>query len=110
MEATNDTLTLTDATFARAALESDLPVLVDFYADWCGPCHALAPVVRDLAGRFEGRAVVAKLDAEANPETAGRYGVRSIPTLLFLKNGEEVDRVTGAAPGRVLAEKLENLL
>ncbi len=104
------TLKFTDSTFDQDVLSSDVPVLVDFYADWCGPCVALSPVLDELAAEYEGRVRVGKVDVEANPEVANRYEVRSIPTLLFVKNGEVVERVTGAAPKPALAQKLDALL
>ena len=102
-------ITLTDDNFSDEVLNSDQPVLVDFWAAWCGPCRVIAPVIEELAGDFEGRAKVAKLDVDSNPQTAMHFNVRSIPTLLFFKDGRVVDQLIGTAPKRVLTERLESL-
>lgn len=99
------TLELNDSNF-DAAIKGDKPVLVDFWAEWCGPCKMIGPVVEELAGEYEGRAVVAKVNVDENPEVAGRFGIRSIPTLLVFKGGEIVDKQVGAVPKSVLAQKL----
>ncbi len=102
-------VTLTDANFKSEVLESDLPVLIDFWATWCGPCRMIAPVIEQLAEEYEGRAKITKLDVDRNPETAMQFGVRSIPTLLFVKDGQVVDQVIGAVSKKILSDKLEGL-
>ena len=102
-------VTLTDANFQQEVLNSDQPVLVDFWAAWCGPCRIIAPVIEELAGDFAGRAKVGKLDVDTNPQTAMNFNVRSIPTLLFFKDGRVVDQLVGTASKKVLAERLESL-
>ncbi len=105
-----DPIDISDDTFQSEVIESDVPVLVDFWADWCGPCKVVAPAVKALAGEFDGRCKVAKLDIDANPHTPTRYGVRSIPTLLIFKGGAPVDQVVGAVPKSVLKGRLEAAL
>ena len=97
---------LNDATFGEA-IKSDKPVLVDFWAEWCGPCRMIGPMVEELANDYEGKAVVAKLNVDENPETTAKFGVRNIPTLLVFKNGQIVDKQIGAVPKSVLAQKLQ---
>ncbi|WP_370090460.1 thioredoxin [Ekhidna sp.] len=96
---------ITDSNFEEI-INSDQPVLVDFWAEWCGPCKMIGPVVEELAGDFEGKAVVGKVDVDANPEVSAKFGIRSIPTLLVFKNGEVVDKQIGAVPKNVLSDKL----
>lgn len=99
-------VTLTDATFDKVVGQSRLPVLVDFWAAWCGPCKMIAPAVANLAREFAGRAIVGKLNVDENPRTAGRFGVMSIPTLLIFKNGQVVDQIVGAQPAAALRQRL----
>ena len=100
-------LEFTDSNFQELALNSDKPVLVDFWAEWCGPCRMVGPVVEELAKEYEGKAVIGKLNVDNNPQVATKYGIRSIPTILFIKNGEVVDRSVGAVPKATLAGKLQ---
>ncbi len=97
-------LMLNDETFARTISDSEIPVLVDFYADWCGPCKVMAPSVDELAREQQGRALVAKLNTDRSPQTAGGFDIRGIPTTLVFRDGKEVGRVTGAVPKRGLEE------
>ena len=97
---------ITDANFEEI-INSDKPVLVDFWAEWCGPCRMVGPVVEELAGEYEGKVIVGKVDVDANPQTSMKFGIRSIPTLLVFKNGQIVDKQVGAVPKHVLAQKLE---
>ncbi|MDR1679948.1 MAG: thioredoxin [Prevotellaceae bacterium] len=100
---------ITDATFAKT-IAANKVVLVDFWAEWCGPCRMIAPLVGELATEYENKAVIGKVDVDENPEVCEKYGIRNIPTLLFFKNGELVDKVVGAAQKSVLKEKLDALL
>lgn len=99
-------LEVTDATFEEVVLKSKTPVIVDFWAAWCGPCRMLAPVMEQISEEYVGKAVVAKVDVDANQEFAAKYGVRNIPTVLFFNNGEQVDKQVGVAPKNVYIEKL----
>ncbi len=101
-----DTIEITDANF-NEVLNTDKPVLIDFWAEWCGPCKMIGPIVKELANDYEGRAVIGKVNVDENPGTAAQFGIRSIPTLLIFKNGEIVDKQIGAVPKAVLAGKLE---
>jgi thioredoxin 1 len=103
-------LEITDGNFEEVVLKSDKPVLVDFWAAWCGPCRMLAPIVEDLSGEFEGKAVVGKMDVDANQKYAAQYGIRNIPTVLIFKDGELVDKQVGVAPKSVYEQKLEGQL
>jgi thioredoxin 2 len=101
---------VTDTTFASEVEKSTTPVLLDLWADWCGPCHMLAPTIDQIASELAGRVKVAKLNIDENPGTANRFGVRSIPTLLVLKGGKEVDRLVGVQPKQEILRRLENAL
>jgi thioredoxin 1 len=101
---------LTDKNFDELVLKSDKPVLVDFWAEWCGPCRMIAPVVEELSKEYEGKAIIGKVNVDENSEISAKYGIRNIPTLLFFKNGEVVDKHVGVAPKSLLAGKLDNLL
>jgi len=101
---------VTDAEFEAQVLKATMPVLVDFWADWCAPCKMIAPMVDDLANEYDGKVTFVKLDVDANPETSIKFGIRSIPTLLLFKNGKPVDQVVGAVPKAVLKKRLENAL
>ena len=105
--ATNTTLTFSDGDFNKSVLESPTPVLVDFWATWCGPCHVMAPTVDSLASEYEGRIGVGKVNVDENPEIAERFGIRSIPTLLLFKEGKVVDGAIGVADKKRLTELLE---
>jgi thioredoxin 1 len=103
-------LDVTDATFDKEVLQSDLPVLVDFWAEWCAPCRQLAPVIKDLAKTYEGRLRVAKLDVDASPGVPARFQIRAMPTLLFFRGGQVVDSIVGAVPRQKIEQKLATLV
>ena len=101
---------VTDRTFAQEVLQSTPPVLVDVWADWCGPCKAIAPIVEELAREYEGRLKVMKLDVDENPRTASTYQVQSLPTLLVFKDGRLAERIVGAVPKQVVIDKLHSVV
>lgn len=100
-------LEITDSTFEELVLKSDKPVLVDFWAIWCGPCRTLGPIVEEVAEDFEGQAIVGKVDVDNNQQVSQDYGIRNIPTILIFKGGEVVDKIVGVAPKETIAEKLK---
>ncbi|MFM7407662.1 MAG: thioredoxin [Cuspidothrix sp.] len=101
---------VTDTSFKQEVLDSELPVLVDFWAPWCGPCRMVAPVVEEIATQYQGMLKVVKVNTDENPNVASQYGIRSIPTLMIFKNGEKVDMVVGAVPKSTLANTIEKHL
>jgi len=103
-------LELTDSNFEEKVLKSDKPVIVDFWAEWCGPCRMVGPIVQEIGEDYADKAVVGKLDVDGNPDITMKYGIRNIPTILFFKNGEVADKQVGAVPKSVLVDKLEALL
>lgn len=105
----NKAIEVTDLNFEEL-IKSEKPVLIDFWAEWCGPCKMIGPVVEEIAGEYEGKAVVGKMDVDANGIAPSKLGIRSIPTLMIFKNGEMVDKIVGAVPKHILANKLEAAL
>jgi len=103
-------LEVTDSNFEEQIIKSDKPALVDFWAEWCGPCRMISPIVSELADEMEGQAIISKLNVDENPEVCAKYGIRNIPTLLFFKGGEVVDKQVGATQKNVLLEKLKALM
>ncbi|MBN2215148.1 MAG: thioredoxin [Bacteroidales bacterium] len=104
------TIELTDANFEEIIAKADKPVVVDFWAEWCGPCRIIGPILNEIAGEFNGRAIIGKVDVDNNPGVSARYGIRNIPTVLFFKNGEVADKQVGAVPKSNFVKKLEALL
>ena len=101
---------VTDADFQATVLDSKVPVFVDFWAGWCGPCHMIAPVVEELAEEYDGKFSFTKVDVDANPNTAMQFGIRSIPTMLLFKDGKVADQVIGAVPKAMLKSKIDKVL
>lgn len=103
-------LEITDATFEEVVLKSDKPVVVDFWAAWCGPCRMLGPVIEEISKEYDGKAVIGKVDVDNNQDFAGKYGVRNIPTVLIFQNGEVVGRQVGVAPKKTYTDAIDSLL
>jgi thioredoxin 1 len=103
-------LEITDGNFEEVVMQSEKPVILDFWAVWCGPCRMIAPHVEDIYKEFKDQAVVGKVDVDSNPEISDKFGIRNIPTVLFLKNGKVVDKQVGACPKQTLVNKLTPLL
>ncbi len=98
---------ITDANYAELVENSQVPVLLDFWAEWCGPCRMVGPLVEELSKEYDGKALVGKVDVDSNPEISMKFGIRNIPTLIYLKNGQMVDKVVGAVPKQTLESKLQ---
>ena len=103
-------ITLTDQTWDNEVLNSDLPVIVDFWAEWCAPCFMIAPIVEQIGKEYEGKIKVGRLNVDENPVTAGKYQIMAIPTLLFFNGGKLIDRVVGVVSKKILVEKIEKIL
>ncbi len=101
---------ITDANFEELVINADKPVMIDFWAVWCGPCRMVAPIVEEMATEYEGKAVIGKVDVDSNPNIAMKYGIRNIPTTIFMKGGEVVDKQVGAAPKKAFVSKLDAIL
>ena len=104
------TLEITDSNFQELIVQSENPAVVDFWAEWCGPCRMLTPIVKELSQEYEGRVVVGKVDVDSNPGVSSQFGIRNIPTLLFFKGGKVVDKQVGVVPKGALVQKIETLL
>jgi thioredoxin 1 len=102
-------LEATDGNFEELVLKADKPVIVDFWAEWCGPCRMVGPIIEEVGVDYEGKVVVTKLDVDSNPGVTAKYGIRNIPTILFFKNGEVADKQVGAVPKSAIVNKLEGL-
>jgi thioredoxin 1 len=103
-------LEITDTNFEEVVLKSDKPVVVDFWAEWCGPCRMIGPVIEEMSKEYEGKAIIGKVNVDNNPGVSSQFGVRNIPTILFVKNGEIVDKSVGAVPKAQLVAKLNALI
>lgn len=101
---------VTDTNFDQVVLQSDKPVIIDLWAEWCGPCRAIAPIVHQIAEEYQGKIIVGKMDVDENTQIPNKYSIRNIPTILFFKNGQLVDKQVGAVSKRLLVEKIEALL
>jgi thioredoxin 1 len=105
-----DVVEVTDQSFEREVLQSDVPAIIDFWAEWCAPCRAIAPIVKDLATQYAGKVKIVKMNIDENPNTPGRYGVRAIPTVLAFKGGTVVEQITGARPRSAFEDMVRKLL
>lgn len=103
-------ISVNDSNFEETVLQAGLPVLVDFWAEWCGPCKMMLPIIEEVSAEYEGKIIVVKVDVDSSPATAARFGIRNIPTILFFKNGGVVDKQVGAAPKTSLVEKIKAVL
>ena len=103
-------LEFTDANFEELVIKADKPVIIDFWAEWCGPCRMITPIIEEMSAEFDGKAVIGKMDVDSNPKTAMKLGIRNIPTLLYFKDGQQVDKQVGFAPKTALVAKLEKFL
>ena len=103
-------LEITDANFEELVMNSDKPVVVDFWAEWCGPCRMIGPVIEEMSTEYEGKAIIGKVNVDENPGVSAKFGVRNIPTILFVKNGEIADKSVGAVPKAQLTAKLDAIL
>jgi thioredoxin 1 len=104
------TIEITDLNFQEAVIEAGKPAIVDFWAEWCGPCRMLTPIVKELSTEYEGRVVVGKVDVDSNPGISAKYGIRNIPTILFFKGGQVVDKQVGVVPKAALVSKIDAIL
>lgn len=103
-------LEITDANFEELVMKSDKPVVVDFWAEWCGPCRMIGPVIEEMSKEYDGKAIIGKVNVDENPGVSAQFGVRNIPTILYIKNGEIADKLVGAAPKAQLMSKLDALI
>ena len=107
---TDKTITVTDANFEKEVIKSDIPVLVDFWAEWCMPCKMVTPILKEIAEEMEGKIKIAKLNVDNSSQSAGQYGIRSIPSLLIFKSGSVVEQMIGALPKNTIQQKIDNVI